>query len=123
MDKKDDILDKEGDSFYEQKEGIKQILANKRKRLQDKVKQENIQEIAKINEKIKKLQEKMENLKEKTENLKGKISMIEEGEERQLAKIEKEIKEEENDIISALDEDIKIKRIFATVKAKIQKDK
>ena len=65
----------------------------------------------------------MENLKEKTENLKGKISMIEEGEERQLAKIEKEIKEEENDIISALDEDIKIKRIFATVKAKIQKDK
>ncbi len=120
MDKKKDTFGKVGDPFFEEKNEIKKVLANKRKRLQDKIKEENIQKIANLNNAKKKVEE--ENAKKIIE-LNEEINMIESGEKMQLSEVDKKISEEEMELISALEEEIKIKTIFSNVKKKIEKDK
>lgn len=68
----------------------------------------------------KKLKKKM--LK-RLQSLNEEINMIESGEKMQLSEVDKKISEEEMELISALEEEIKIKTIFSNVKKKIEKDK
>ena len=109
MEKKSDMLDKAEDPIEEQKKAIRLVLASKRKRLQDKIKVENTQ--------------KKVMLKKTIEEIEKKIDEIKKGEEIQLNEIEQEISKEEKDIISALEEEIKIKTIIISAKKKIEKDK
>ena len=102
MEKKSDMLDKAEDPIEQQKEAIRLVLARKRKRLQDKIKEENTEKKAKLEKEIEE---------------------IEKGEEIQLKEIEQEISKEEKDIISSLEEEIEIKTIFISAKEKIEKDK
>ena len=126
MDKKKDTFGKVGDSFFEEKNEIKKVLANKRKRLQDNIKVENIQKIANLNNAKKKVEEENaqkiielnNEKKKKIEKINEEINVIESGEKMRLSEVDKKISEEEMELISALEEEIKIKTIFSKVKKK-----
>ena len=111
MREKNATKEKSEDYFETNVSKIKSIMAQKRKRLHDKIKRENEIKMKMLNEEKKMLLKEL-NRKELEMNV------IREKEEIQLNEIDEEIINEENDYINALKEKIEIGRIFDNSNAK-----
>ena len=85
------------DILEEKKARLRNVLERKRNRLIKKIKLENARKIAKLEKQI---------------------EMIKNYQNFELALIREQIKEEEKDLILALEEDFEIKEIFESVKLK-----
>ena len=124
------------------KANIQEVLKRKRKRQEDKVKDGNLKKVEKLQEEIKKIEEesvetiknieeeknkKIEKIEEeknkKIEKIKKEITMIKEGEPKQLDEIRQEIENNEKDLILSLEEDIELKSIILNAKEKVNKNK
>ena len=88
---------KNQDILEEKKARLRNVLERKRNRLIKKIKLENARKIAKLEKQI---------------------EMIKNYQNFELALIREQIKEEEKDLILALEEDFEIKEIFESVKLK-----
>ena len=131
------IQKKLADPFCEEKEEIRKVLSKKRKRLIDTKKEENAKLIEILKDDKKKLEDEkvlqiakiieeqarqISKIKEEKAlqiaKIEQKIEDIQKGEQSQLNFINEEIDKEESLLILALEEEIKIQKIFASIKEK-----
>ena len=131
------IQKKLADPICEEKEEIRKVLSKKRKRLIDNKKEENAKLIEILKDDKKKLEDEkvlqiakiieeqarqISKIKEEKAlqiaKIEQKIEDIQKGEQNQLNFINEEIDKEEYLLILALEEEIKIQKIFESIKEK-----